>query len=357
MRNLILIVTMCVTILGSTRWVPAVAETQNFVDPLDAPAVKTPSPASEPLIAVTKFGSRLVAVGPRGLIITSDDMGCTWRQSSVPVQSDLVAVFFVDTKVGWASGHDGVILHTSDGGSTWTKQIDGIAARIMLEKFYQGQIKSGNANMQGDLQQVQANFDPGPILPWLGILFTDARTGYAVGSFGNLIHTQDGGQTWQPWLDHIDNPNFYDLNAIEKIGNVVYIAGEQGMVYAFDPALQKFVARPTGYLGSLFGLVGDANTLLAYGLRGVIYRSEDQGKSWTQSNNPSSASIMAGAELANGRIVLATVDGHLLLSDDHGSNFRAVDTLGNAQLTDVVPTIGRNFLTTSLGGIRLVPGT
>ncbi len=90
-----------------------------FVDPLDTPAVPSALAARSLLLGVARAGNRLVAVGQRGHIVYSTDGGASWKQASVPVSSDLTAVFFVDDKQGWVVGHDGVVLHTVDSGDTW----------------------------------------------------------------------------------------------------------------------------------------------------------------------------------------------------------------------------------------------
>ena len=103
-----------------------------FADVLDTPAQISPLASRSLLQAVAKAGDRLVAVGQRGHIVVSTDGGTTWKQSPVPVSSDLTAVYFVDDKQGWAVGHDGVILHTADGGDTWQLQLDGRKANALL---------------------------------------------------------------------------------------------------------------------------------------------------------------------------------------------------------------------------------
>lgn len=89
-----------------------------FVDPLDRPAQVSPLASKSLMQGVTRAGARLVAVGQRGHILVSDDSGATWSQAKVPVSSDLTAVFFANDKMGWAVGHDGVILNSVDGGLT-----------------------------------------------------------------------------------------------------------------------------------------------------------------------------------------------------------------------------------------------
>ena len=93
---------------------PAAAE---FQDPLDAAAPSTRFTATTHLTRHRAGRQPAGGVGMRGLIVLSDDEGKTWRQAPVPVSSDLVSVRFVTPSRGWACGHDGVILRTSDGGA------------------------------------------------------------------------------------------------------------------------------------------------------------------------------------------------------------------------------------------------
>jgi photosystem II stability/assembly factor-like uncharacterized protein len=336
---------------GLSACIPAAAYA-NFSDPISTPADSSLLPTSAPLIAVTQAGSHFVAVGPRGLIVYSaDGVATDWTQAIVPVQTDLLSVQFTDANNGWACGHNGVVLHTVDGGKTWAKQLDGVSAKPAFETYYQRQIAGGNKVLAADLQQIQLNFDPGPTLPWLSVWFQTNLVGYAVGSFGDIAMTADGGKTWQPWLEHIDNPTFLDLDAIRNVGGNLYIVGEQGSVYEYDATAQKFVAKPTGYAGMFVGITGSATSIIVFGLAGTIYRSVDEGKSWRQSADPSDATIMDGTVLADGRVVLVNIDGGVLISNDDGKNFRLSPKAEDAPLSGIFAA-GDSVVITSLGGIK-----
>ncbi len=89
------------------------------------PAARLERPMAAGLLGVAHAGKRLVAVGDRGAVLLSDDAGATFRQArSVPTRATLTSVSFADERNGWAVGHWGVILHTTDGGETWTVQRD-----------------------------------------------------------------------------------------------------------------------------------------------------------------------------------------------------------------------------------------
>jgi photosystem II stability/assembly factor-like uncharacterized protein len=113
-----------------------------FQDPLNVPAQQSALASRSLLTGVARAGPRLVAVGQRGHILVSDDAGATWKQASVPVSSDLTAVFFVNDLKCWAVGHDGVILHTTDGGLTWTTQLDGRRANERLVEHMQSSVEA-----------------------------------------------------------------------------------------------------------------------------------------------------------------------------------------------------------------------
>ena len=64
------------------------------------------------------------AVGTRGIILNTTDGGTTWRQQTSGVQAWLSAAHFADRQHGWAVGGLNTILKTTDGGETWTKVDD-----------------------------------------------------------------------------------------------------------------------------------------------------------------------------------------------------------------------------------------
>src|SRR5437667_12911281 len=117
LRAPLLAVVVVVVVLA--LWAAGPAQGAGFVDVLDTPSLISPLASKSLLQSVVRAGDRIVVVGQRGHIVISSDGGATWKQSPVPVSSDLTSVYFVDDKQGWVAGHDGVILHTGDGGEKW----------------------------------------------------------------------------------------------------------------------------------------------------------------------------------------------------------------------------------------------
>ena len=292
------------------------AQASSYVDVLDLPAQSSALVQRSPLLGVTQAGQRLVTVGQRGHILYSDDAGLRWQQADVPVSSDLTAVSFPSATHGWAVGNDGVVLHSSDAGVTWTRQLDGRQIGELMLKHYSALAKAEPQVEQWALLAAdgQRLMEEGADKPLLDVWFANDKVGYVVGVFNVILRTEDGGQTWTPFQDRTDNPQGFHLNAITSTGDALYIAGEQGLLLKWDDACQRFMALQTPYEGSFFGVVGQPGEVLAYGLRGHVYRSADGGLSWTRLDNDLQVSVTAATLDVDGRFRLFTQAGHMLMS-------------------------------------------
>jgi len=276
-------------------------------------------------------------------------------QAAAPVQSDLTAVQFPTDKEGWAVGHDGVILHSGDSGLHWDKQFDGRQAASQFSDYYRQRIAGGDVSQQIYLDQITLNFKNGPSLPYLDVWFETPMVGYAVGSFGMIAATADGGKTWVPWLDHIDNPDFLNLNGVRGVGSEIYIVGERGTIYRLDRTQQKFKLFTTGYAGSFFGIVGNSDALIAFGLRGTLYRSTDAGDHWAAVSNPEDVTITAATLTGSGDILLGNMSGRVVSSSDKGQTFRVrpLDGGGKGPLTGILEASSQGVVVSGLGGVQL----
>ena len=322
-----------------------------FQDPLDTPAATRISLASRPFQAIAHAGTRIVAVGSRGLIVGSDDGGKAWNQAKVPVQTDLLAVNFPTPVEGWAVGHNGVVLHSTDGGKSWVKQLDGRTAAESFKAYYATHSDIPEAGSA--LSQLEQNFKAGPALPYLDVWFESPQKGFAVGSFGLIIATSDGGKTWEPWLHRIDNPQSLNLNAVRGIGNDVFIVGERGQIYRLDRSKDRFERTDTGYIGSFFGITGNPDVLIAYGLRGTVYRAARVNgmQRWEPVPMPNEQTITAGVTQGDG-FVLANGAGQFLISDRSGKRFLVKSASKPSRLTGLVTLNSGAYAVTALDGVR-----
>ena len=287
-------------------------------DPLDTPA-RMSLQKNARLLAVASAGDRLVAVGPGGRILVSIDYGTSWQQVVVPVSSDLVAVHFLNPMQGWVVGHDGVVLHSSDGGMHWISQLDGRQAALVTKAYFGAQ----DQNSVDKTARLEAErfVEEGPDKPFFDVLFVNQHEGFVVGAFNLAMHTADGGKTWTPLNDRTDNPGSLHLYAITQDGEDIYLTGEQGLLRRWDRTLQRFQSLTSPYKGSFFGIVGKPGCLIAFGMRGNAFRSRDRGQTWQKLKIPGSAGITSGAFLKDGTVVLTTQAGKLLISKKEGDDF------------------------------------
>jgi photosystem II stability/assembly factor-like uncharacterized protein len=321
-----------------------------FIDVLEQPAGVSALAARAMFNGLAAAGKRLVAAGQRGHIVYSDDGGGSWRQASVPVSSDLVAIQFPEPQHGWAVGHDGVVLHSVDAGATWKLQLDG---RVIAKELKTAYDRDGVApQLQAAAKRLTAQ---GADQSLLDVWFDSESSGFVVGAFGLVFHTEDGGATWHPWLDRIDNPNGLHLNAIRRIGGVTVIVGEQGTMLKFNPERNRFEALATPYQGSYFGVTGSEGALLAYGLRGNAYRSTDAGASWTKIETGVRVGLTAASVLPDGRLVLVSQAGQVLLSTDHGASFQPLRQAPQGAAFAVVPAGSDGIVIGGLRGLRRQP--
>ncbi|MES3021825.1 MAG: YCF48-related protein [Pseudomonadota bacterium] len=349
MRYLIILAAAC-----ALSFVPASAAANNFKDPLEVPSSPTRLTTSTQLAAVTLAGKRLVAVGIRGLIITSDDKGASWIQRQSPVSSDLLAVHFPTEGKGWAVGHDGVILHSADNGRSWTRQFDGRAAATQLEGHFLALAATGDADGARLLAEMKLNYGGGPEQALLDVWFSDALNGFVCGSFGTILATSDGGKTWQSWIERVEYGSLLHLNALRGIGGEVYVASEKGIVFKLDRERQRFAPLATGYAGSFFSLAGHGNTVIAAGLRGTVYRSADAGKSWAKVETGLLGAVTASDSPGPGRMLLVSQGGDLLLSTDDGLSFQPQPVPRPTLFSGVVQAAYNKVVLVGLRGVQQV---
>lgn len=318
-------------------------------DALERPALQVRRPAQAVLLAVAAAGERLVAVGERGLVTVSDDQGATWRQVPCPVSVTLTQLRFADARHGVAIGHGGTVLATADGGLSWQPRLDGRRlAQIALEA---AQAADDAARLR-DAQRLLAD---GPDKPLLDVLVWDTRRWLVVGAYGIALHTDDGGRSWQPWMQRLPNPRGLHLYAARRQGATLLLAGEQGLLLRSDDEGASFRALPSPYRGSWFAaeMLPGGEWVLA-GLRGNAWRSTDGGATWAALAVPMPASITAIVPGRDGRLLFANQAGQVLRRD--GERLVPLNREPLPPLAGVAALADGRLLAYGVAGLRLLDG-
>lgn len=259
---------------------PSMAQDAPRADPPPQPAEIAPKAISAQMNDLAVAGGTLVAVGDRGVILTSTD-GKAWKQSPSPVDVLLNAVYFSDDKNGWAVGHDASIIHSRDGGLTWSVQ----------------------------------NYAPADNRPFMDVLFLDDQRGMAIGAYGLFKTTQDGGSTWTDFSDPAFAEKSPHLNGLTKLADgSLLLVGEAGLV-ATSADGQAWTVRPTGYEGSLFSAIprGGRGAIIV-GMRGNALEAADMScPEWRKVDTGTDKSLFGMTALGGGRVAVAGNSGALVL--------------------------------------------
>lgn len=347
MKNKIKISLMLLLSTTALVCVPVTVVAADLPDTLSRPATASDLASRSMLSAIAPVGDRLVAVGERGHIILSDDQGYSWRQAPSPVSVTLTSVCFSNQQHGWAVGHRGVVLHSADAGESWQVQLDG---RGFAEAAYQGAQQLNNADLEYSTQML---VEDGPDKPFLDVQCTGRQSVVAVGAYGMGVRSTDGGANWSPLLALMEGSEQSHINAILAMNGELYMAGEMGGLYRSDAAVTQLERLSQPYEGSYFGLLSDASRLLAFGLRGHAFASDDAGQHWRQLSLPTNQSLTAGTLLRDGSLLLTDAAGSGWLSRDDGRSFRRVRAERPFPLTDVLPLADGSVLGVGSNGVTL----
>ncbi|MBN1626009.1 MAG: hypothetical protein JW944_05745 [Deltaproteobacteria bacterium] len=334
---------------------PCVVFGAGFIEPMDRPAVRAKNPAGAVLIDVTLAGSRIVAVGERGIITYSDDSGNTWKQANVPTSVTLTAVCFPNPDNGWAVGHAGIVLNSTDAGETWTLKLDGVVAAEMIYDSAKSEAdKKGPEDnaAQTQLYNAQLFVDDGPDKPFLDIHFKNEREGFIIGAYGLIFRTQDAGNTWQPWLDRTENEGMLNLYAIHASGDMCYIAGEQGLFLISTDGGSLFKRVDTPYIGTFFDIItASSGEILLVGLLGNAYWSTDQGATFNKAQVSGEVSFSSAICLDDGTMVFSNQGGVILKSNDNGRTITTVpDAPRLAPISSIIRINKDTLMTVGYGG-------
>jgi photosystem II stability/assembly factor-like uncharacterized protein len=299
------------------------------------------------------LGSKLVVVGERGLIASSND-GEHWMQAeSVPTSVTLTAVKFVDDQNGWAVGHGGVVIATNNGGKTWIKKVDGFElsktaksqAELLLAK------DSSNRKNQELLRNATLLDSDGPDKPLLDLHFVDAQRGWVIGAYGLAFQTNDAGKTWLSILDKLENEKGLHLYSIARVSDVIYIVGEQGQIFKSSDLGKTFKKLKSPYAGTWFAVFAKSEKeLVVGGLKGNLFTSKDGGDSWKKIVGLPPVSIVKINQEPTGALTVANQGGQLF-SMVSMQSVKEITLPQLPPLTNIVVARDGQRIALTLGGI------
>ncbi len=258
-------------------------------------------PVTPPLWGTTSVGTRVYTVGQFGILRRTDDgtaAAPVWVDKHGTETTRLIDGDFIDGSTGWVTGQTGRVHKTTDGGLTFTEVFN-----PSLMSFYNHGLDFADANRgivvgnpvgtvpfiaythqggddQSEWTQVGSGALPdfGGSPPFLfDVHFFDANLAWAVGSNGWVLHSDDGGVTWDD-ADPNGDLGTLKMNAVSfltpTIGVVVGTGGRCFATLGNDLWFELDVNLTGGadYTGELLGVEARLpSTVVAVGEDGYVF--------------------------------------------------------------------------------------
>jgi photosystem II stability/assembly factor-like uncharacterized protein len=263
---------------------------------------------SDLLHSLTLVDAHHVRAVGNGVVVGTDD-GTSWSVFVKGGTNNLRGAVFSDAMTGWAvgasiyaegrvfSGRQGVIVHSVDGGHTWTKQpYQNIGEAVSIALIDADHLVAvglaGEIMFTGNGGKTWSRATRGMNTDWFTVKFCSANDGWAAAT-GVFLATHDGGQTWQDLttslgqqIEYITDFTFTDkehlwllTSAQDGTGGILHYSADGGVSWNHVPIDQRSISRVT-FIDEKHGwIVGGT---LDEG--GFVLHTVDGGASWAVSN-------------------------------------------------------------------------
>lgn len=161
--------------------------------------------AEEQLFGLHIFDESFACAVGEGTIVTTTDAGLTWKSQSYPYPDWLLGVHFVTRTKGFIAAANGKIYGSTDAGVTWNEVATLSPPEILRSIAFADEM---NGVVVGDIGTVAHTTDGGSswtkndlgeayLNSLFAVSFVDSETGYAGGDGGMILKTTDAGITWE----------------------------------------------------------------------------------------------------------------------------------------------------------------
>ncbi len=296
---------------------------QSAITPL-----KEPKPLRKLCFADSLRG---VVVGTDGIAMSSDG-GATWRYREDLVTSELFDVAF--TSAGWvAVGRHGFIMR-SDDGTSWQRVESGTTQDLVALSFRDGQhgVALGSAGTLLHTTDGGLSFSVlrDPPLPQLrAVSFCDSLHGVAVGLKGAILQTSNGGGSWVPR----PSPITTDLMTVAWASPTTgIVAGRRELHHTTDGGATWQLRLATDSTFARVAIKGAC--ALAVTTRGELHASGDTGRTWRTVECGSPAMLTAVSIIDDDAWVVAGPR-TVLFTDNAGADWVFKDGFSANEMLDM----------------------
>lgn len=310
---------------------------------------------------VCHVGATCWAVGERGVVCRSDDLGQTWSTAMTPIDCSLQSVCFLTNRIGWIAGYrvipgtsqlSAVLFQTRDGGESWTDlaatpQISGSDAvttstlpGILHVRFF-------------GLNEAMAVTLPVPQRGGAGIFRSDdggqswttlatdqAGSSWNTGGFLSMAEGVVVGQhqsyaavvsdqaivinPWQPTLRQMRGVSLNADGSGWIVGDNATIFTTQNSGVTWEPPAKE-LPKATTELSDLWTVAHSGELVLLGGHPGAcVFRSTTNGQQWDTVQIPATGRITKLRFASLGVVLAVGSFGQILRSEDDGLTWSAV---------------------------------
>lgn len=292
--------------------------------------------------AIACVGDQVWIAGD-GVVLHSADRGHSWdaERGGALTGIDCWNVVFANELDGWIKGDGEALLHTVDGGQSWSRVTN--SPKPAVTKL--SAVPDGS--VWGAANYVVKSPDGGQ--HWLrvtqkrrltAVAAVSSQEAWAVGQRGRAMHTTDGGATWRTRQTGM---KAYLLDVCFVGAAHGWIAAANGTVARTVDAGRHWVKTRTGGAAVRRVIFTDVSHGLALTEGATILRTSDGGRTWSSSRlSPSSEQPLAAAFKDAATGVLISIDMSDLMSAQQKVLRRALDP--TALLDATGPLVDRERL-------------
>ena len=241
--------------------------------------------------------------GQQGLIMHTDDKGVTWNIENEEPGYNLYDVINIGLNTAYAVGTNEKILETIDYGETWTEP--GIDIQLNNTPLYDVEDQwaydhvwvVGHHGVILKNSGIQTEFEvqnEGTLYALSSVEFIDENNGWAIGgeyiesgnSLGIILHTTDGGETWEEQLN--TSIQLYALDMVNE--NEGWVVGRDGSILHTSNGGASWQTQDSPIGGMMTSVCfADENNgwIVTMDYWGEVIHTTNGGATWTPQTNPS----------------------------------------------------------------------
>lgn len=266
------------------------------------------------LQAAAHNGDQVAVVSSVGAVVVSGDGGQNWERIELPGRPSLIDITACETGDFFALDSQRRVWRRVAGETEWhASKVDTPEATLSIYCAPNGRVwvtASFSTLYWSDTSLGQwQEFSLYEDLQFTAVRFVDELNGFAVGEFGTVLASTDGGDTWEP-REPIPN-EFYPMGADFLDARSGWVGGLDGVIWHTADGAQSWQRQESVTSAPIYNIHANGHGVFAVG--GSAKLVELKGDTWhTFAGAPEVLAYMRGLDtLANGSLLVAGGGGTL----------------------------------------------